>query len=136
MIIDRAIRQSYWAALAFFLLFGACSPVENPVKEQATPFLEGTVQAQVEQTVSAIFDSETVEPSTTPSATPTAKPIVTLTSTMGPVFISVSAPTNCRIGPGYRFQRTGTLLVEATAEVAAKSSLPNFWYISTPDRPG
>ncbi len=120
------------------LLLGACSSAENPTEESAAaeiPNLERTVAAQVQMTVSAIV-AESTEPVSTPTASPTLPPTATQTSTPEPVFVSVSAPTNCRIGPGSRYERSGTLLIEATAQVIAKSSTPNFWYIENPDRPG
>jgi hypothetical protein len=132
--MKRLIKQSQWGFLVLLLILGACNSAESPPEQPATPSLEGTIQARVEQTISAIVDVVTSEPSPTPSASPTTTP--TTTPTPEPVYVSVSAPTNCRIGPGVRYQRTGTLLIEATAEVAAKSSTPNFWYISNPDRPG
>ena len=137
-MLIAATRSSRWKLWAFLLLLGACSPVEEPFEESLlaeTPFLERTVEAQVRMTVSAIA-AESTEPIPTPSPSPTIPPTATETSTPEPVFVSVSAPTNCRIGPGSRYTRIGTLLIEATAEVAAKSSTPNFWYISNPDRPG
>ncbi len=138
MLLDSAIKQGRWTILVLALLLGACSSVESPAEESTvaeTPVLERTVAAQVQMTVSAIA-AESTEPVPTPTASPTLPPTATQTSTPEPVYISVSAPTNCRIGPGIRYERSGTLLIEATAQVIAKSSDPNFWYISNPDRPG
>ena len=86
-------------------------------------------------TVPAIA-AEATEPVPTPSPSPTLPPTATQTSTPEPVYISVSAPTNCRIGPGNRYQRTGTLLIEDIALVIAKSPTLNYWYIENPDRSG
>lgn len=85
--------------------------------------------------------------SPTPSFTftpepPTVTPTVTLTST--PIFtatplvpmVSVSVPTNCRVGPGKIYDRTGALLVGEVAEVVGRDPSGNYWYIRNPDRAG
>ena len=135
MILNSVVRRGYWASLALLLALGACAPSGEPVEDLAaveTPNLARTVAAQVQMTVSAIAAEATVP---APTASPTLPPAATLTATPEPVYISVSAPTNCRIGPGSRYTRTGTLLIEATAQVVAKNSTFNFWYIVNPDRP-
>jgi len=136
-ILNRIVRIGHWAFLfALLLMLGACAQSDEKVEELAaadTPDLEQTVAAQVEMTVSAIAAKAT-EPVPTPTASPTIPPTATQTSTPEPVFLSVSAPTNCRIGPGNRYERAGTLLIEATAQVIAKSSTADFWYIVNPDR--
>ena len=136
-ILRGTVRQSHWSFLTLLLVLGACAPSDEKVEELAaadTPDLERTVAARVEMTVSAIAAKAT-EPVPTPTASPTIPPTATQTSTPEPVFLSVSAPTNCRIGPGNRYERTGTLLIEATAQVIAKSSSVDFWYIVNPDHP-
>ncbi len=136
-ILRGVVRQSHWVFLALLLVLGACAPATEQVEESIAadaPDLERTVAARVEMTVSAI-EAKVTEPAPTPTASPTIPPTATQTSTPEPVFLSVSAPTNCRIGPGNRYERTGTLLIEATAQVIAKSSTENFWYIVNPDRP-
>ena len=118
------------------LLLAACAQPGEPVEESSSvegPDLARTVAVQVQMTVSAIAAKAT-EPVPTPVPSPTPSPTATHTSTPEPVFVSVSAPTNCRIGPGNRYERTGTLLIDTTAQVIAKSSTPNFWYIVNPDR--
>ncbi|GMR09392.1 MAG: hypothetical protein BMS9Abin28_0210 [Anaerolineae bacterium] len=133
------LRPGRWIFLMFLLLLAGCGLSEDSVEQSLgadDPSLVSTPQPQVEQTVSVIYATETANPSPTPSATPTLPPTETPTSTPEPVYIGVSAPTNCRVGPGVRYQKTGTLLIEATAEVVAKSSTLNFWYIANPDRSG
>lgn len=79
-------------------------------------------------------------PTSTPEA-PTATPTVTLSPTL--VFtptssipmISVSVPTNCRVGPGRVYDRVGALLVGEVAEIVARNPVGNYWYIRNPDRP-
>ena len=93
------------------------------------------MQVRLHQTATALLPTATPEPSRTPTSTPTLAPTETLTATAEPVLVSVSAPTNCRLGPGVRYQRIGTLPIGATAEILAQGSVPNFWYIRHPDRP-
>lgn len=133
------VHPGRWVFPVFLLLLAACGQPENPGEQLVVvddALLESTLQVGVDQTVSATEVEETTESSATPSATPTLPPTKAPTPTPEPVYIGVSAPTNCRVGPGVRYQRTGTLLIEATAPVFAKSSTPNFWYIANPDRPG
>jgi hypothetical protein len=81
------------------------------------------------------FTSE--QPTLTPTLTET--PTQTLTAT--PLFtstplvpqISVSVPTNCRIGPGKVYQRVGALLVGEIAQVYGRDPTGRYWYIRNPD---
>ena len=137
-ILRGMVRQSHWIFLALLLVLGACAPSvekEDDLAAPNTPDLERTVAVRVEMTVSAI-EAKVTEPVLTPTPSPTIPPTATETSTPEPAFLSVSAPTNCRTGLGFRYQRSGTMLVDATALVIARSSTPNYWYIENPDRPG
>ncbi|MBK9924771.1 MAG: hypothetical protein IPP66_05695 [Anaerolineales bacterium] len=79
-----------------------------------------------------------------PTVTPTAtlSPTVTLTPT--PIFtdtpsvpqISVSVPTNCRVGPGKAYDRVGALLVGEVAQIYGRDLAGNYWYIRNPDNSG
>ena len=78
----------------------------------------------------------TSEPPTitlTPTETATPSPIPTSTSFV--TLISVSVPTNCRIGPGRVYPRQGALLVGETAEVFGRNPTNEYWYIRNPDKP-
>jgi len=78
---------------------------------------------------------------------PTSSPTITLspteTMTATPVFtptaliplISVSVPTNCRVGPGKVYRMVGALLVGETAQVYGRDPTWNYWYIRNPDSP-
>ncbi|HJR79010.1 MAG TPA: hypothetical protein VJ821_02985 [Anaerolineales bacterium] len=76
----------------------------------------------------------------TPSSTMTPLTLFTptpvLTSTPGNVQVSVSVPTNCRVGPGVVYQRVGALLVDEVAEVVGRHETRDYWIIRNPDRPG
>ena len=120
----------------------ACySPVTVPTADQN---LVGTMVAQ---TIAAGLTQ--AAPSLTPinalispaaTFTPTLSPTPTLTPT--PIFtptpliplISVSVPTNCRVGPGKVYDRVGALLVGETAEVVGRDPTGNYWYIRNPDQ--
>lgn len=80
----------------------------------------------------------TPEPPTFPS-TFTETPTQTLTGTA--IFtstplvpqISVSVPTNCRVGPGKVYQRVGALLVDEIAQIYGRDPSGEYWYIRNPD---
>lgn len=58
----------------------------------------------------------------TPSRTPT--PLVPL--------LTVSVPTNCRVGPGKVYDQVGALLVGDVAQVYARDATGLYWYIRNP----
>lgn len=66
----------------------------------------------------------------------TLTPLVTSTATVpaGVVQISVSVPTNCRVGPGVAFPRVGALLVGEVAQVVGRHAAGTYWVIQNPDR--
>lgn len=78
----------------------------------------------------------------TPTPTITVSPTITLTST--PIFtatplvpvISVSVPTNCRVGPGKAYDRVGALLVGEVTQIYGRDLIGNYWYVANPDAPG
>lgn len=82
----------------------------------------------------AVVDSPTPAASFTPSLTPsvTLSPTPAFTSTPLVPMISVSVPTNCRVGPGKVYDRVGALLVGQTAEVVGRNVTGNYWYIRNP----
>ncbi|MGB7876010.1 MAG: SH3 domain-containing protein [Anaerolineales bacterium] len=73
----------------------------------------------------------------TPTQTLTATPIFTSTPifTFTPIVpqISVSVPTNCRIGPGKVYRMVGALLVGETAQIYGRDPTGGYWYIRNPD---
>lgn len=56
-----------------------------------------------------------------------------ITTTPEEVILTVSRPTNCRIGPGRDYDIAGTLLVDEEAEVLGRDSTGEYWYIRNPD---
>ncbi|MGD8604406.1 MAG: hypothetical protein PVF49_07530 [Anaerolineales bacterium] len=102
----------------------------------ATPTSD--VNLAVTQTLEAI---NTLAASAFPQATdtpeaPTSTPTITPTATSSIPMVSVSQNTNCRFGPGTVYDLLGALLIGETTEVTARSSVPNYWVVSNPDRPG
>ncbi|MFN3490862.1 MAG: SH3 domain-containing protein [Anaerolineales bacterium] len=79
------------------------------------------------------FTSEPPAITLTPTETTAPSPIPTSTSFVA--LISVSVPTNCRIGPGKVYPRQGALLVGETAEVFGRDPTNRYWYIRNPDKP-
>jgi len=119
------------------------SPTETPGGQDETA-IAGTVAARVAEsavpevtvvdTAAAVTSANTAvseESSTPPPAQATA------TSTApGVPEVSVSINTNCRTGPGRSYDLRGALLVGETEEIVALSTVPNYWYITNPDRAG
>ncbi|MFT3890207.1 MAG: SH3 domain-containing protein [Anaerolineales bacterium] len=127
------------ASLACFL-----PTASAPVADQnlvGTMVAQTVIAAQI-QTEQGFIPNTGISPTPTFTFTaepPTVTPTVTLTPT--PMFtatplvplISVSTPTNCRVGPGKIYDRTGALLVGETAEVVGRDPTGNYWYIRNPD---
>jgi hypothetical protein len=69
-------------------------------------------------------------PTFTPTATLSPTPFFTSTPLIPQ--ISVSMPTNCRVGPGKVYDRVGGLLPGEVAEVVGRNPVGNYWYIRNP----
>ena len=126
------------ASLACFV------PGATPMPDQN---LLGTMVAQ---TVAA--GQTQAAPSVTPISIVTATPTLTFTPTLSPTptltftpvftstplipLITVSVPTNCRVGPGKVYERVGALLVGEVAEAVGRDPTGNYWYIRNPDVSG
>lgn len=72
-------------------------------------------------------------PSPTPTETLIPTPII-ISSPATPQ-LSVSVPTNCRVGPGRDYERVGALLVGEVADVVGRNAAGDYWIIRNPDRP-
>lgn len=130
----------------------ACAP------GQPTPDLN-TINTIIAQTMAAVTQTSEPEipitgdespaptsspelPSATQTPLATMTPIPLFTSTPGFTFtpvaaqISVSVPTNCRVGPGVAYDRVGALLVDEVAEVIGLHATRDYWIIRNPDRAG
>jgi hypothetical protein len=78
----------------------------------------------------------TLVASLTPTASMTPTPIVIASPTSLVPMISVSVPTNCRVGPGKPYSIAGALLVGEVAQVYGRDPTGHYWYIENPDSPG
>lgn len=78
----------------------------------------------------------TVTASVTPSPTITLTPTPFFTATPSVPQISVSVPTNCRVGPGKAYGRVGALLVGEVTQVYGRDLVGNYWYVANPDVTG
>jgi len=98
-----------------------------------------TIVAELTQTAQPVIpitglESQTPTFTQTHRPTPTLSPTPLFTSTPLTPLISVSVPTNCRVGPGKVYDRVGALLVGEVAEVVGRDPTGNYWYIRNPDQ--
>ena len=136
---------SLLASLAVLMMATlACSPtgVSTPDPNLIHTIVAQTLEAmqpQNTQPAIPVTGSGTATPTPT-SVPPTFSPTATLSPTA--VFtntplvpqISVSVPTNCRVGPGKVYDRVGALLVGEFTEVYGRDLVGNYWYVRNPDR--
>jgi hypothetical protein len=109
--------------------------------DQVATAVAETLAVQQSQTAAAAPPTDAPAP---PTSTPEVieSPTITLTATLAETatpavpLVSVSTNTNCRTGPGVVYAYRGALLVGETAEVVARSTAGNYWYIVNPDNPG
>jgi hypothetical protein len=116
-IINTAIAQTLTAV-------APTSEPATPVTVEVSPTLTGTAPAPT--------STETLSP--VPDFTLT--PIFTLTPALSPGApqITVSVPTNCRLGPGPGYGRVGILNVNEVSEVLGRNAAGTWWLIRNPDR--
>jgi len=112
------------------------------------PFAPTPDSNSVNTTVAQIVSSAQTQTAAAFTVTPviTSTPTFTSTATLSPtpIFtftpaipqISVSVPTNCRVGPGRVYNRVGALLVGETAQVYGRDPTGRYWFIQNPDSPG
>ena len=73
-------------------------------------------------------------PTPTPLELLSPSPVFTATAAAVPQ-VSVSTPTNCRVGPGIAYERVGGLQIGQVAEVVGRNATGNYWVIRNPERP-
>lgn len=146
--------------LLIFMIIQACVPTGVPTVDPNSigTFIAQTVAAYTPTspgipvtgdnsptptlTVTMVPATATLSPSSTAISLMTSTqavtltPLVTSTAALAPgvVQISVSVPTNCRIGPGVAYVRVGALLAGEVAEVIGRHAAGNYWVIRNPDR--
>ncbi len=121
------------ALVSFGSLFvlGACAAATSGQSDTINTAVAGTVQAMI--TIPPITNTQS--PSQTPSPSSTPIPTETQTPTPPPPMVSVSSATNCRTGPGSNYRLVLSLRPGEVAEVAAKSTVQDYWYIAHPEKP-
>ncbi len=110
----------------------ASQPAATPMPAVVTPTETIPVASQAPGSTPIATLTETL--TLTPYLTPTALPIYTPTPIVP--MITVSVPTNCRIGPGIPYDMVGALLPGEVAQVLAVDPTHQFFYIPNPDSPG
>jgi len=143
--MSRFIRIFLLAGV-FLVVPSACAPltVSTPDSNALGTMVAQTVFAGLTQQgfPTGAAQTETLLPEVTPTITPTFPPTFSPTPTETPVplftptstvpVISVSVPTNCRVGPGRIYDRVGALPVGVFAEVLGRDPTGNYWYIRNP----
>ncbi|WKZ46783.1 MAG: hypothetical protein QY306_13285 [Anaerolineales bacterium] len=126
--------------LALIVLSGCLSsgPNENSINTMVAQIVsEAETQTAAAFTITPIVTSTATLTSTstqTPTLTLSPTPIFTFTPAIPQ--ISVSVPTNCRVGPGAAYRRVGALLVGESAQVYGRDPTGRYWFIQNPDSPG
>jgi hypothetical protein len=152
----RTMKRTSLLLCLIFLGVFACALPEIPQVDQTAngTAVAQTVVAIIQQTqnagqgvvdVSSDTPAATYTATETLTATPTLTPTLTPTSTLSPTptltwtpllpMVSVSVPTNCRLGPGKIYDMVGALLVGQFVQVYARDPGSNYWYIRNPDNP-
>lgn len=116
------------------LVLSACAV---PTLSEADLF-ETAVMSTVEALASLPPMTATSIPTATPSSTPTNTPTLAPTATFTPLspMIRVSAATNCRTGPDASYRFVAAFQPGQVVEVAAVSTVENYWYIESPNDDG
>jgi hypothetical protein len=151
----RKIKRASLPLLLLLLGIMACGlPALTPVGESAnsTAVAEtlGVIIRMTQDAGSGVVllftDTPTAIPASTfpPLLTSTWTPLPTSTWTPLPLLptstftpstplITVSTPTNCRVGPGKVYDMVGGLLVGEVAPVYGRDPTGQYWYIRNPD---
>lgn len=139
------MRKTILKLLMGFLLLvatQACTSLgpSTPDPDRIKTTIAETFAAALTQTAQPgipVTGPETSTPTITLTQVPSSTPFPTFTAVRGVPQVSVSVPTNCRMGPGTAYARVGALLVGEVAEVLGRSADGrNYWIIRNPDRPG
>ena len=121
---SRAIPIS----LVGLFVLGACAAPNSDQSGAINTAVAGTVQSL--PTVPSA--TSTQPPSQTPTASNTPVPTETETPTPPPPIASVSSATNCRTGPGTSYKLVTSILPGQIAEVAGRTDVEGFWYVTNP----
>ncbi len=118
--------------ILFGLALSACGAQPSEVPPTTGPDLALTVTAQAN--LLEALSQTALAPTSTPEPTFTSAPAFTAAPSQ--VFVTVSANTNCRSGPGVDYDIVGGLNIGQKAEVVGKSSTTSYWIVNNPIGPG
>lgn len=156
--MSRMFTKNFIIALLLLTMFACVVPGMPASVDPAGTAAAETVVAGLTQNAAPILPP-TAAPTLTPTFTPTLIRLTqrAMTETLTPtqslstisatlpaqtgeatavpeaVMVTVSRPTNCRIGPGRDYDIAGTLLVDEEAEVLGRDATGEYWYIRNPD---
>jgi hypothetical protein len=136
---NKVFRKWQIIVLAMSIIISACSPRVTPDQSQDVGSASAdTMKTQEAQTAVGGIPTATIEiptPTQTPAPTATVAPSPTITPTPTeiPPMIRVAENTNCRTGPGTSYLYQGVLQVDEVAQVLARSTLEDYWYVLLPD---
>lgn len=119
-------RKAFIIALALLsVLLGCNLPIEQPgglsLEDEAATIVALTMQAQPPKEMP------------TPLASPTAISILTSSA---PAMLSVSDNTNCRSGPGTKYEIIVMLTTGNSYQVVARAAAGDYWIINAPSGGG
>jgi hypothetical protein len=122
---------------------GVALPDSDAISTSAAEtVIAGFVQTALSETLQPTLQEPTLtftpepiifSPTATLTATETLTPTLAFTATPVVPLISVSVPTNCRVGPGRVYRRVGAILVGEVAQVYGRDPTGRYWYIRNPD---
>ena len=122
------VSQAAVISLAGTFILASCATPSSDQSNSISTAVAGTVQALA--TIPPV--TATQMPSQTPSPSSTPIPTETQTPTPPLPVASVSSATNCRTGPGTAYKLVASILPGQVAEVAARSEVEGFWYVTNP----
>jgi hypothetical protein len=140
--MKRALGIVGTITFMFILMISACN-VESG-EGQGTPVeTSADVEAWVQEaqlTLDSFVTPSEVPVTQTPSPTQTSTtiptPTLTLTPTALPAMLSVSENTYCRSGPGTTYPVVDVLFADQAAQVVARGTVEDFWFIELPGQFG
>lgn len=114
------------------LILAACAG-PTPSEAELAELIEASVKGTVEALASRPPKTATASPSQTPLPSSTPTPVPSPTPTPMPAKVSVSLATNCRTGPGRAYPFVFSLEPDQVAQVTARSTIDDYWFIAAPD---
>ena len=135
-----SVLRAFLLTLVMSLMVAACGAPGAPAAGGVD--LAGTIDAAVGATVAALPGQPVAAalPTSLPTATPMPALAVTQIPTETPpppplpARVGVTLATNCRTGPGLAYPKVFSLQPGQLAEIKARSTGNDYWYIVNPDK--